>query len=111
MLTPIDTRGSTVVDLHEHVHVRGHCGIRFELEIFFSHPPYPDSSVRTYDFPLLSVCEATTGKSVSPLEHERHFCKKCRTPIGPRRESDDIADYATVAKAVGKEVRTFVRDL
>ena len=48
----------------------------------------------------------TDGKSVGPLEHERHFCKKCRTSIGPRKESDDIADYATDAKAVGKEVRT-----
>ena len=40
MLTPIDTRGSTVVDLREHVHVRGHFGIRFELEIFFSPPTF-----------------------------------------------------------------------
>ena len=61
MLTPIDTRGSAVVDPREHVHVRGHFGIRFLLEFFFSHPPYPDSSVRTYDFPLLSVFEDTTG--------------------------------------------------
>ena len=69
-------------------------------------PPHPDSSVRTHDFPLLSVCEDTAGKSVGPLGHERNFCKKCRTSIGPRRDSDDIADYATDARAVGKEVRT-----
>ena len=59
-----------------------------DLEMFFLPPSLSHSYVRLYDFPVLSACEHTTGKTVGPLDCERHFCKKCETPKGLRRKSE-----------------------
>ena len=47
MLTPIDTRGSAVVDPHEHVHVRGH--FWYLLKFFFSQTFLEHAMADRYD--------------------------------------------------------------